>query len=231
MQPMNPRGDRVAHRCRPRFLKTAVAVSGAVLLSAACGAGTSPGSYVGDPSVQAVAEQVGAEGRAAYYLGPEAAGLALTDVTRVTENGPEFQVWASYGSCHPGAFDDGGCMDPLSVSTLAWRPDGAGVDCRRLEPQLGVPAGLVNGELTLFTGRDQVSVVHVDDLADYDGHRGLALLHDLRRIGSAEPVGTLPSPDADVASWVDRFCGSAPGAHVEHPIEDPGPGASGTPAP
>ena len=131
---------------------------------------------MGDGSVQSVADELRAEGRAAYYLGPEASGLALTDVTRVTENGPEFQVWASYGTCHPAMFDDGGCMDPLSVSTLDWRPDVTGVSCQRLEPQLGVPAGLVMGELTLFTDRVQVSVVHVDDLADYDGHRGLALL-------------------------------------------------------
>ena len=67
-------------------------------------------------------------------------------------------------------------MDPLSVSTVDWRPDGTGVSCQRLEPQLAVPAGLVMGELTLFTARQQVSVLHVDDLADYDGHRGLALL-------------------------------------------------------
>ena len=71
----------------------------------------------------------------------------------MTENGPEFQVWASYGSCHPAAFDDGGCMDPLSVSTMDWRPDGTGVSCQRLEPQLGVPAALISGELILFTGR------------------------------------------------------------------------------
>ena len=196
-----------------------MAVGCGVLVTAACGAGTSPGSYVGDASVRAVAEQVGAEGRAAYYLGPDAAGLALTDVTRVTENGPEFQVWASYGSCHMGAFEEGGCMDPLSVSTRAWRPDGAGVACRRLEPQLGVPAGLVNGELTLFTGREQVSVVHVDDLADLSGSRGLALLAGLRRIGATEPVGTLPPPEPDVASWVDGFCGAVPGAVVDHPVE------------
>ena len=85
-------------------------------------------------------------------------------------------------------------MDPLSVSTMDWRPDGTGVSCRRLEPQLAVPAGLVNGELTLFTARQQVSVLHVDDLADYDGRRALALLEDLRQIGAEAPVGSLPPP-------------------------------------
>ena len=184
---------------------------------------------MGDGSVQSVADELRAEGRAAYYLGPEASGLALTDVTRVTENGPEFQVWASYGTCHPAMFDDGGCMDPLSVSTLEWRPDVTGVSCQRLEPQLGVPAGLVMGELTLFTERVQVGVVHVDDLADYDGHRGLALLKDLRVIGAAQPVGTLPPPDPEVATWVDGFCGTVPGASVEHPMEEPPGATSGGP--
>lgn len=205
----------------PRALRTLAGVAVAAATLTACGASTGSGSFVGEPSVRAVADQIAAEGRDAYYLGPEAAGLALTDVTRVTENGPEFQVWASYGTCHPAAFEEGGCMDPLSVSTRDWRPDVTGVSCTRLEPQLGVPAGLVMGELTLFTGRVQVGVVHVDDLADYDGHRGLALLEQLRVIGASEPVGSLPPPDPEIAAWVDGFCGAVPGASVEHPIEGP----------
>jgi hypothetical protein len=209
-------------RRRVAVLAGTLAVAAAVTVSA-CGSGTAAGTYVGDGSVQSVADELRAEGRAAYYLGPEASGLALTDVTRVTENGPEFQVWASYGTCHPAMFDDGGCMDPLSVSTLEWRPDVTGVTCQRLEPQLGVPAGLVMGELTLFTERVQVGVVHVDDLADYDGHRGLALLKDLRAIGATQPVGTLPPPDPEVATWVDGFCGTVPGASVEHPMEEEPP--------
>ncbi len=207
------------NRSRPsRVLVAVVAITFAV---AGCGAGTSPGTYVGDPAVQAVAGQLRAEERTAYYLGPEAAGLALTDVVRVTENGPEFQVWASYGTCHSGPLEEGGCTDPLSVSTMDWRSDGTGVSCQRLEPQLGVPAVLVNGELTLFTARQQVSVLHVDDLADDDGHRGLALLNDLRQIGVEAPVGSLPPPDPEVATWVDDFCGALPGTSVDHPIEEP----------
>ena len=222
---------------RPVAVPTATLALAAAVTVSACGAGTADGTYVGDGSVQSVAEELRAEGRTAYYLGPEASGLALTDVTRVTENGPEFQVWASYGTCHPAMFDDGGCMDPLSVSTLEWRPDVTGVTCRRLEPQLGVPTGLVMGELTLFTERVQVGVVHVDDLADHDGHRGLALLEDLRAIGASHPVGTLPPPDPEVATWVDGFCGTVPGASVEHPMEEPpapstrSPGASAAGSP
>jgi hypothetical protein len=210
-QPAHPR----------RWAAAVVGATAAVLALAACGGGTSPGTYVGDAAVRSVAGQVAAEGRAAYYLGPQALGLQLTDVTRVTENGPEFQVWASYGTCHTAPFEEGGCMDPLSVSTMDWRPGGTGVSCQRLDDQLGVPAGLVMGELTLFTGRVQVSVVQVDDLADYDGHRGLALLKDLRRIGETAPVGTLPAPAPEVATWVDDFCGTVPGETVDHPMEDP----------
>ena len=216
-------------RTRARRACTVVAASAVVATLAACGAGTSAGSYVGDSAVNAVAAQLRTEGRAAYYLGPEAGGRALTDVTRVTDNGPDFQVWASYGTCHGAAFDDGGCMDPLSVGTRDWRADATGLSCQRLEPQLGVPTGLVMGELTLFTGRALVSVIDADDLADDDGHRGLALLDDLRVIGATRPVGTLPPPDPALADWVDTVCGTVPGATVEHPIEGSAPAAAATP--
>ena len=65
------------------------------------GGGTSPGTYVGDAAVAAAAEALRAEGRVAYYLGPEADGNALSSVDRVTDNGPSFQFWASYGTCSP----------------------------------------------------------------------------------------------------------------------------------
>jgi hypothetical protein len=83
-----------------------------------------------------------------------------------------------------------------------------------------VPVGLVMGELTLFTGRTLVRVVHADDLADYDGHRGLALLDDLRPIGATRPVLGLPPPDPELAGWVDTLCGSVPGETVENPMEN-----------
>ena len=214
---------------RERVLRCvgAAAVSAGLLALTGCSVRSSTGNYVGDPSVAAVAEQVGAEGRTAYYLGPEAGGLALTDVTRVTENGPEFQVWASYGTCGPGPFDEGSCVDPISVSTMDWRPDGTGVTCQRLGPQLGVPAVLLSGELILFTGRAQVSVLDARGAADDDGHRGLALLKDLRAIGAGTSVGSLPPPDPEVAHWVDDFCGTVPGESVDHPIgEEPAPSAA-----
>ena len=69
---------------------------------AACGERATKGTYVGDPAVQSVADGLRTEEPAAYYLGPAAAGLALTDVTRVTENGPDFQVWALLRHLPPG---------------------------------------------------------------------------------------------------------------------------------
>ena len=82
------------------------------LLGACASGGTSAGDYVGNDAVASVAEELQEEGRAGYYLGPEANGLALTNVDRVTENGPDFQFWASYGRCEVGMFEDGGCADP-----------------------------------------------------------------------------------------------------------------------
>ena len=82
-----------------------------------------------------------------------------------------------------------------------------------------MPAGLVNGELTLFTARQQVSVLHVDDLADFDGRRALALLKDLRQVGAEAPVGSLHPRTRRSRRWVDDFCGALPGASVDHPIE------------
>ena len=167
-----------------------------------------------------MAEELEAEGTVAYFLGASAAGLNLTHVARVTENGPDFQFFTSYGTCRPAMFEEGGCMDPLMVDTMAWRPDLTGVSCQRLDPQLGVPAGLIMGELTLFTERLQVRVLHADDLADYDGHRGLALLGQLRAVGESRPIGSLPPPDPEVEAWVDEFCGTVPGGVVDHPMED-----------
>ena len=189
------------------------------------GGGTSPGTYVGDAAIAAAAEALRAEGRGAYYLGPEADGNALTSVDRVTDNGPSFQFWASYGTCSPGPGDDeGGCGDPVTVNTRDWQPDLAGVWCRRLEPQLGVPAAEIMGELTLFTERLQLSVVHLADREGEGGGEGvtraIALLESLRPVGGTRAVRSLPPPDAEVAAWVDELCGTVPGQVVEHPMED-----------
>ncbi len=197
-----------------------VAVLG--LLGACARAGTSTGDYVGNDAVASMAEELRAEGRTGYYLGPEANGLALTHVDRVTENGPDFQFWASYGRCQAGMFEEGGCADPLSVGTRAWRADVTGISCQRLEPQLGVPVARVSGELTLFTDDVLVSVLPVEDATGRALDNGLELLPALRAVGADGPARPLPPPVPDLAAWVDTTCGSTPGETVEHPIEQPG---------
>jgi hypothetical protein len=194
----------------------------AVLGLGACVAGASAGDYIGDAAVASMAEELREEGRSGYYLGPEANGLALTHVDRVTENGPDFQFWASYGRCQVGMFEEGGCADPLSVGTRAWRADVTGISCQRLEPQLGVPAGRISGELTLFTGDVLVSVLPVEDATGRALDNDLELLADLRAVGADRPAGSLPPPVPDLAAWVDTTCGSTPGETVEHPIEGEG---------
>ena len=229
-----PTATSAAEPRRPQI--TLVSLLVAVCLIAAtvagCGASSLSRDDVGADAVEALGAELDEEGRAAYYFGPEAAGLPLTHIERVTQNGPAFQFFAAYGTCRPGPGEEGGCMVPMSVDTMDWHPELSGVSCQRLEPQLGVPAGLIMGELTLFTDRLTVRVVHAEDLADYDGHRGLALLPSLRRVGATNPVGTLPPPSPDFAQWVDWLCGAVPGKSVEHPIEEePGVGPTSSTSP
>ncbi|HET6968591.1 MAG TPA: hypothetical protein VFI44_09950, partial [Ornithinibacter sp.] len=165
-----------------------------------------------------------------------AAGNALVDIDRVQENGPAFQVWASYGTCTPPpGYDEGGCGEPVTASTLDWQPDLAGLWCRRLDPQLGVPTGEIMGELTLFTERVQVAVVDQRDREGEGGGEGvthaLALLDGLRPVGDTQRLGALPPPDPDIAAWVDELCGTVPGQSVEHPMEDLGGGLDNTHVP
>ena len=214
---------------RNRIVGT-LACAALALTLGACGArtspgNTSPGTSVGDDAVAAVAEELREEGRVAYYLGPEADGNALSSLERVTGNGPSFQFWASYGTCSPEpGSDEGGCSDPITANTQDWQPDTTGIWCRRLEPQLGVPAGEIMGELTLFTERVQLSLVHLGDREGEGGGEGvthaLALLGGLRPVGDARAVSSLPAPDPDVAAWVDELCGTVPGQVVEHSLED-----------
>jgi hypothetical protein len=165
----------------------------------------------------AVAEVEGA-GKPAYYLGTKVGDLPLTALDLVEENAPAFQVEADYGTCESNG--DGGCSAPVVVSTNDWRPDVQGFTCRRLEPQLGVPAGILMGELTLATGD---LVVTVSDFRGRDGsddvQPAVGLLPQLRSVGAARPVGTLPPPEPAVAAWMDEVCGTKPGSEVSHELE------------
>jgi hypothetical protein len=162
--------------------------------------------------------EVKAADKPAYYLGTSVGDLPLTMLDLVEENAPAFQVEADYGTCESNG--DGGCSAPIVVSTNDWRPDVEGVTCRRLEPQLGVPAGILMGELTLATGD---LVVTVSDFrgrdASGDAQPAVRLLSQLRPVGAEQPVDTLPPPDPAVSTWMDEVCGSKPGREVSHPLE------------
>jgi hypothetical protein len=196
-------------------------VLGAILLMtvAACGQGTvASRDPLGGADFEAAVDQVEAAGKPAYYLGTSYGDLPLTSLDLVEENAPAFQVQADYGRCeHVG---DGGCSAPVVVSTNDWRPEVEGMHCRRLEPQLGVPAGVVMGELTLATGALVVTVSDfrgrgaVDDVAT-----ALRALADLRRVGAPNAVRTLPPPTPEAAAWMDELCGSTPGQEVSHDFD------------
>ena len=148
-----------------------------------------------------------------YYFGDRAGDYALDGIYVTGPNdqgGP--QVDADYGPCEGGQRfgDDGGCSNPLDVTTQPWAPTG-NVSCRRLEPQMGVPTAVLYGRLTVFTGN--VKVI----LDDPEVKEGLSLLRTLRPMGRTGPVTSLPPPTKAIVSWVDQVCGPHPGDSREAP--------------
>ena len=203
---------------RPPTLLPATTACVLVLAVAACGdGGFDTGNALGDNAVRAALGQVEAAGKPAYYLGSSYDGLPLTLLDLVEENAPAFQVQADYGTCVPSG--DGGCSDPVVVSTNDWRPDIDGLACKRLEPQLGVPAGVVMGELTLVTGELVITVSDFRERPDGDGvEPAVRALSALRQLGESTPVGSLPAPTPEVAGWMDELCGTEPGQEVSHEL-------------
>ncbi|KRF22572.1 hypothetical protein [Phycicoccus sp. Soil802] len=202
----------------PTLLPVTTAVA-LVLALAACGAGSSfgTGQALSSNDFRAAVDQIAATGKPAYYLGSSYDDLPLTWLDLVEENAPSFQVQADYGTCE--SFGDGGCSDPVVVSTNDWRPDVDGLTCQRLDPQLGVPAGVVMGELTLVTGELVITVSDFRERPDGDGIRpAVRALATLRRVGEASPVGSLPPPTPEVAGWMDEVCGTTPGQEVSHEL-------------
>ena len=65
-----------------------------------------------------LAAQLKSAGRTVYYLGRAAHGLTLNSFADFTDDGAGFV--ASYGTCDPG--HDGGCAEPVMVSTERWEP-------------------------------------------------------------------------------------------------------------
>jgi hypothetical protein len=196
-----------------------------VLAVSACGVGGSftTGQSLGNNEFRVAVDQIKSAGKPAYYLGSSYDGLPLTGLDLVEENAPSFQVEADYGGCEPTG--DGGCSDPVVVSTNDRRPDIDGLSCQRLGPQLGVPAGVVMGELTLVTGQ---LVLTVSDSRERPGGDGIEpairSLSALRQVGESTPVGSLPPPTPEVAGWIDEVCGRTPGQEVSHELGG-GPGA------
>lgn len=201
-----------------QLLVTATAAVLLTLTATGCGAGSQgKGNPLATTVFDAVVTQIERTGKPAYYLGSSLGDLPLTGLDVVEENLPAFQVEADYGTCESSG--DGGCSAPVVVSTNDWHPDVDGTTCRRLEPQLGVPAGILFGELTLVTGD---LVVTVSDFRDRDPsgdvQPAIRLLPELRSVGAAQPVGVLPSPDPEVAAWMDDVCGATPGGEVSHEL-------------
>jgi len=202
---------------------TTAAVALALALTACGTGGITAGEPLGDNEFRAAVAQIRTAGKPAYYLGSSYGGLPLTVLDLVEENAPAFQVEADYGTCEPSG--DGGCSDPVVVSTNDWHPDVDGLNCQRLEPQLGVPAGVLMGELTLVTGQLVVSVSDFRERPSGDGIQpAVRALASLKRVGESAPVGSLPQPTAEVAAWMDEVCGTKPGQEVSHEL-DGGPDA------
>ena len=201
-----------------------VTVVGVVVLMvvAACGAAHPlTGNALSDNEFDTAVAQVKGAGKPAYYLGDTYGGLPLTGLDLVEENAPAFQVEADYGTCDAGG--DGGCAAPVVVSTNDWRPDLQVMHCQRLAPQLGVPAGVLMGELTLATNQQLVTVTDFRERPAGDGVQpALRALSSLRQVGQAAPVDSLPPPTPEVSAWMDEVCGAKPGQEVSH---DPGEGA------
>ena len=205
-------------------LLACIATAAVVTSLSACGSAPGDdysfgaGSALPSNDVVSVVAQVRTTGKPAYYLGNAVGDLPLTLLDLVEENAPMFQVQADYGSCQ--ASGDGGCADPVSVSTTDRPPDVLGTHCQRLEPQLGVPAGVVMGELTLATGDVMVTVSDFRGRNDdNDGiQSALTLLPRLRALGDTGPQDALPPPSRASAAWMDEVCGARPGAQVSHDL-------------
>jgi hypothetical protein len=94
-------------------------------------------------------------------------------------------------------------------------PDEASQDetvCQRRAPILGVPAALLMGELTVFTGSSMVGLTYYQRVPEGyvpDRAMELRLVGKLRRVGQPA-AATLPPPDADLVALLDRECGPRP---------------------
>jgi hypothetical protein len=153
-------------------------------------------------------------GRPAFYLGDKVDGFAVTDV--IDADG---RILVQYGPCiDPDPNEE--CVRRPIVTTQPkglWDQavdhmrDPASKDetaCQRRAPILGVPAALLMGELTVFTGSSMVGLTYYQRAPDGyvpDRAMELRLVGKLRRVGQPA-AATLPPPDADVVALLDREC-------------------------
>jgi hypothetical protein len=194
-----------------------------VLIAVLSGCGPSPLSpsgtnsgTSGGPIEQTWSDVIG--GRPAFYLGDEVDGFAVTDVTDA-----DGRILVQYGPCmDPDPNEE--CVRRPIVTTQPkglWDqavdhiPDEASQDetvCQRRAPILGVPAALLMGELTVFTGSSMVGLTYYQRVPEGyvpDRAMELRLVGKLRRVGQPA-AATLPPPDADLVALLDRECGPRP---------------------
>ncbi len=96
----------------------------------------------------------------AFYLGDEAAGLHLEEITDLN---PDGVVFFNYGRCLDH-WVEGGCNRPMSVATQSTVSFGSRGEtahgCKSLPPVLGVPEGMLYGDVLVFTGSSIVTITY-----------------------------------------------------------------------
>jgi hypothetical protein len=157
-------------------------------------------------------------GRSAFWLGPEVNGMPVTDVRDA-----DGRILVEYGPCMDQPEPSDECVRQLGITTQTpaiWEeqakqlpggdpgaPESEAEICDQHPPVLGVPAAVLLGELTVFTGPSLVGVHYWEQIADRfspdDMRRRLA--SQLRPIGHATPA-TLPPPEPNTIAIRDRHC-------------------------
>jgi hypothetical protein len=196
-------GRRALH-----LLTGTVALSVLVTLVSGCGSLGFPSGHVGEARRSAAVSLAEQAGHPFYWLGETAGDYDLFDLIPGPPGEP-YYVSAWYGPCPaPPLFGEGGCTSPVDLSTRAWHPQWATPVCGE-ETLLGVPAGMVSEELTLFTGSEVVTLVDYDDreAGDVGAPRAHRLLKGIRPLGARDAVAVLPPPSPEMQAWLDASCG------------------------
>ena len=203
-------GTAIGHRAL-HLLTGTVALSVLVTLVSGCGSlGLPSPGHVGEARRAAAVSLAEQAGHPFYWLGETAGDYDLFDLIPGPPGEP-YYVSAWYGPCPaPPLFGEGGCTSPVDLSTRAWDPQWATPVCGE-ETLLGVPAGMVSEELTLFTGSEVVTLVDYDDREadDIGAPRAHRLLKGIRPLGARDPVTALPPPSPQMQAWLDASCGVA----------------------